>query len=330
LPPTKKNTGGREIMSEIQSQAAEITEQLSDHVEGVSQDEVESRLENLVSDYGVPMDEASRSVKNSYIDQEEDVDLSDMGGGSNESILVGEIDQDEQWVDATVKVVDLWEARSDSVSQVGLVGDESGRTKFIAFETSDLPKLEEGTTYHLENLVTDEYEGDYSLKLNRTTEITELDDDIDVGTNAVRGALVDVQGGSGLIKRCSEEGCTRVLSSGRCSEHGDVDHEFDLRIKAVIDTGTGIQEVIFDRETTEELTDFDLDKARELAKEEYDTGAVADVMIPNIIGEYYEVVGPITGRYLLVDEFSRVRETADSDTEGMTDPESLLTRARSI
>jgi rRNA processing protein Gar1 len=53
-------------------------------------------------------------------------------------------------------------------------------------------------------------------------------------------------------------------------------------------------------------------------------------MIPNIIGEYYEVVGPITGRYLLVDEFSRVRETADSDTEGMTDPESLLTRARSI
>jgi Single-stranded DNA-binding replication protein A (RPA), large (70 kD) subunit and related ssDNA-binding proteins len=309
-------------MTELQTHAAEIAEQFSDHID-VSTDEIEARLEQLVTEYKVPVSEAKRSVTNSYLD-EADLDRDELGRGGADAVLVDEIDQDEQWVDVTVKVVDLWEPRSDSISQVGLVGDESGRIKFVAFETSELDELEEGASYKLGNVVTDEYQGDYSIKLNRTTTITELDEEIEVGDNSttVEGALVDVQSGSGLIKRCPEEGCTRVLQNGRCSEHGEVDGEFDLRIKAVIDDGHEVHDVIFNREATEELTGIELEGAKQQAKDALDTTVVADGIRTDIVGRYYRVAGPTLGRYVLANEFELLDRPAETD--------SLLSRARSL
>jgi hypothetical protein len=124
-------------MSELRQEAEAIAEQFSDHLE-VGPDEIEDRLENLVNEYRVPVDEARRSVTNSYLD-DAGMERDELGRGGTERVQVGDIDQDEQWVDLRVTVVDLWEPRSDSVSQVGLVGDESGTIKFVAFETSDLP-----------------------------------------------------------------------------------------------------------------------------------------------------------------------------------------------
>jgi len=39
----------------------------------------------------------------------------ELGRGGSESVLVNEIDEDEQWVDLRVELVDLWEPRSDSI-----------------------------------------------------------------------------------------------------------------------------------------------------------------------------------------------------------------------
>jgi replication factor A1 len=247
----------------------------------------------------------------------------ELGRGGSEEVLVNDIDEDEQWVDLRVTLVDLWEPRSDSISQVGLLGDESGTIKFVAFETSDLPELTEGQAYELSNVVTDEYEGSYSVKLNRTTGITEIDEAIEVGDNAdtVEGALVDIQSGSGLIKRCPEEDCTRVLQNGRCSEHGQVEGEFDLRIKGVLDDGETVTEVIFDREATEELTGMTLEEAKDMAMDALDTTVVAEEMGEDVLGRYYRVTGPTFGRYVLVDEM---------EDPGAVDVESALIEARSI
>jgi len=309
-------------MTDLHTHAEDIVAQFSDHLD-LTVDEVEERLDNLVNEYRVPVDEARRSVVNSYLD-EADLDREVLGQGGNASVGLAEIDQDEQWLDVTAKVVELWEARSDSVAQVGLLGDESGTTKFVAFETSDLPELEEGAVYRLENLVTDEYQGNFSVKLNRTTTITEVDEDIEVGDDAetVEGALVDIQSGSGLIKRCPEDDCTRVLQNGRCSEHGDVEGEFDLRIKGVLDDGEAVHEVIFDRKSTEELTGTTLEEAKEMAMDALDTTVVADEMRTGTLGRYYRVSGPQFGRYVLVDEFERLDDPIDA--------EAALIEARSI
>ncbi|OSO98470.1 replication factor A [Halorubrum ezzemoulense DSM 17463] len=308
-------------MSELRQEAEAIAEQFSDHTD-VDPDDVEERLTTLVDEYRVPLDEASRSVTNSYL-EDAGMERDELGRGGSEEVLVNDIDEDEQWVDLRVELVDLWEPRSDSISQVGLLGDESGTIKFVAFETSDLPELTEGQAYELSNVVTDEYEGSYSVKLNRTTGITEIDEAIEVGDNAdtVEGALVDIQSGSGLIKRCPEEDCTRVLQNGRCSEHGQVEGEFDLRIKGVLDDGETVTEVIFDREATEDLTGMTLEEAKDMAMDALDTTVVAEEMGEDVLGRYYRVTGPTFGRSVLVDEM---------EDPGTVDVESALIDARSI
>ena len=310
-------------MTDLQTHAEEIHEQFSDELD-VTVDEIHERLETLVEEYKVPVEEARRSVTSSYLDDAGMDRDSLSSGGGNEELPVGDIDTDEQWLDVTVKVVDLWEPRSDSIAQVGLVGDESGTVKFTKWATSDLPELEEGAVYHLSNVVTDEYQGDYSIKLNRTTTIEELDEEIEVGDNSleIEGALVDIQSGSGLIKRCPMEDCTRVLQNGRCNEHGEVEGEFDLRIKAVVDDGDEVHEVIFDQEATETLTDVTIEEAKEHAMDALDTTVVADDMRERILGRYYRVSGPTFGRYVLADDFEQLSDPVD--------PEPTLIRARSI
>ena len=310
-------------MTGLHTPAEEIHEQFSDQLD-VTVDEIEERLDTLVNEYKVPLSEARRSVVNTYLD-EAGMDREQLSGGDgNEEVDIADVDAPEEWVDVTAKVVDLWDATADAVAQVGLLGDETGTIKFTKWSKSDLPELEEGTVYSLRNVVTDEYQGRFSVKLNRTTTIEELDEEIEVGDDAVEveGALVDIQSGSGLIKRCPEEDCTRVLQNGRCNEHGEVEGKFDLRIKGVLDDGEEVTEVIFDEEATEELTDITLGQAKEMAMDALDTTVVADEMRQTVLGRYYRVEGPTLGRYVLANELERL--------DGPVDAEAMLIKARSI
>jgi replication factor A1 len=309
--------------TDLRTHAAEIHDQFADSLD-LTVEDVEDRLETLVSEYKVPLDEARRSVTNTYLDragmEREDI----ASGGSNDRVEVADVDAPEEWVDLTAKVVDLWEPRSDAVAQVGLLGDGSGTIKFTKWAKSDLPALEEGRVYELTNVVTDEYQGRFSVKLNRTTGIEAVEGDIEVGDRdeTVEGALVDIQSGSGLIKRCPDDDCTRVLQNGRCSEHGEVEGEFDLRIKGVLDDGDEVTETIFDQAATEALSGIELEQAKEMAMDALDTEVVADEMREELLGRYYRVTGPTMGRYLLANETERLSEPAD--------PDAALIRARSL
>ncbi len=309
-------------MSDVRQHADDIHDQFSDHID-VSVDDVEDRLRTLVDEYKVPIDEARRSVTNHYLD-ESGLDREDLSSGSSEAVQIEDVDEPEQWVDLTAKVIELWDPRSDSVAQVGLLGDPTGTIKFTKWAKSDLPALEEGGVYELNNVVTDEYQGRYSVKLNSTTLIEELDEELEVGddTSEIEGALVDMQSGSGLIKRCPNEDCTRVLQNGRCNEHGEVEGEFDLRIKAVVDDGIDAHEVIFDKDATEELTGISLEEAKDMAMDALDTTVVADEIRDKIVGTYYRIEGPTFGRYVLADDVEEL--------DGPADPEELLIKARSM
>ena len=309
-------------MSDVRQHADDIHAQFSDHID-VDVEDVEERLTTLVDEYKVPMDEARRSVTNHYL-EEAGLEREDISGGDSEAANIEDVDEPEEWIDLTAKVIELWDPRSDSVAQVGLLGDPTGTIKFTKWAKSDLPALEEGSVYELRNVVTDEYQGRYSVKLNSTTVIEELDEDLEVGndTSEVEGALVDMQSGSGLIKRCPEEDYTRVLQNGRCNEHGEVEGEFDLRIKAVVDDGLDAHEVIFDKDATEELTGLSLEEAKDMAMDALDTTIVADEIREDIVGTYYRIEGPTFGRYVLADDVEELG--------GPADPEELLIKARSM
>ena len=301
-------------MSDVRQHAEDIYEQFSEHLD-VSVDDVEERLDNLVNEYRVPAEEARRSVINHYLDQ---AGIERESLSNNAEVDLADIKREEEWVDVTAKVVELWDPKSDAVAQVGLLGDPSGTIKFTKWAKSDLPALEEGQVYKLTNVVTDEWQGQYSVKLNSTTGIEAVDGDLEIGDNAteIEGALVDIQNGSGLIKRRVDDG--RVVQN----EAGDVETEFDLRIKGVLDDGLEVQEVIFDAEATQDVTGISLEEAKEMAMDALDTTIVADKIESDIIGQYYRVGGPQMGRYVLADEVEQLG--------GPTDAEATLIKARSM
>jgi len=305
---------------DLKNKAEEVQRKLADQADlNVELDDIEAALEKLTVEYRVPVDEAARSVINREL-KAADVESQSFYQDDIDPVDLASIDTADEWVDIVAKVVDLWEPRSDSISQVGLLGDESGTLKFVSWKTSDLPDLEEGEVYQLENVVTDEYQGNYSVKLNSSTDIAHLEDEslnVSDSASVFEGALVDIQSGSGLIKRCPEEDCTRVLENNRCSEHGEVDGEFDLRIKAVLDDGRTTQKVIFDDEATEAVGGMSKEEAIELAMDQLDTTVVAQRLREKLLGRYFEVTGPEMGQYLLVDEFEKQAAPAQNDHEAV-------------
>jgi len=280
----------------------------------LDQREIEDQLERMCA-YRVPADEAVRTVVRKACD-DAGLDRDDLtndlarlagyGGRPQKTVrtMLNSIDEADQWVDIVAEVVELWEPRSEKIAQVGLLGDESGRLKFVTWASAGLPKLEEGGTYRFGSVVTDEYQGRYTVSCNSATSISETDQPVEVRDNtlAVIGSIVDVQEGSGLIKRCGQDDCTRVLRNGRCAEHGQCDGDFDLRIKAILDDGERSISVLFNEEATEAVTGISLDEATTMAMDALSTDVVADEISEQLLGRRFRLTGSIFGTYFLVDE----------------------------
>ena len=265
--------------------------------------EIEQKLDLLVNQYKVPEDEARRTVYNQYA---RDLKLQrPQAAGETQPVKIKDINKDGMWVSLKAKVVQLWENDKSSISQIGLLGDETGTIKFVAFTKSDLPLIEEGKSYHFSNLVTDSWQGRFSVKLNKTTVITPTEE-VEVASNDIdmTGAIVDVQSGSGLIKRCPE--CNRPLNKGVCVDHGKQDGEYDLRVKAVLDDGKVAQDIILNQEMTYTVTGIDVKIAKKMAMDAVDPAVVLDEIKRILLGKYFTVRGRVMGgRYLLVNEMNR-------------------------
>ncbi|MBU4374303.1 MAG: replication protein A [Euryarchaeota archaeon] len=212
-----------------------------------------------------------------------------------------DIKEDGKWVTLRAKVVQLWDSNHESLSQVGLLGDESGTIVFKKWTKANLPQVEEGKSYLFKNIITAEWQGQFSVKLNKTSEIIPIKEDIEVGSTLAEfsGAIVDIQSGSGLIKRCPE--CNRALAKGACGEHGKVEGIYDLRVKAVMDDGEKTQDILLNREITEALTGITLDKAKEMATEALDQAVVLDLIKSKLVGRYFVVTGAKLDRFMLVE-----------------------------
>jgi replication factor A1 len=265
-------------------------------------EEIEERLDKLVTKFKVPVDEARRSVVNYFL-KEHNIARNEFYTGQSESPLlsISDISQDGRWITVKGKVAQLWDNSHESISQVGLIGDETGTIKFTKWTSAELPDIEEGKNYLFKNVVTAEWDGKFNIKLNKNSSIEQIDEDIKIGSSSVSftGAMVDIQSGSGLIKRCPV--CNRALTKGACTEHGKVDGIYDLRIKAVLDDGTTTQEALIKRELTEKISGITLDSAIALAADALDQGVVLDHIKNRMVGRYYTVTGPRLDRYILVE-----------------------------
>ena len=168
-----------------------------------------------------------------------------------------------------VKVLQEWEASHERMLQSGVLGDESGTIKFVIWKEAGKQKLTVGTVYSIWYASVDEFNGRLSLNLSSATCMLEEGDITVTGADAdVRGVIVHVAPGSGLIKRCPVEGCNRALSrQNYCPVHEiQTKFNYDLRIKGWLDDGKRTYNILLQREVVESLTGMTLDAARQLAE----------------------------------------------------------------
>ncbi len=108
----------------------------------------------------------------------------------------------------------------------------------------------------------------------------------------VRGIVVEMKDGSGLIHRCPQ--CNRVIRKGTCRVHGEVQGAPDLRTKAVVDDGSGALTAIFNREMTEGLLGKGLEQCISEAKEAMDQEVIRDALADLLIAQPVEARGNVT------------------------------------
>ncbi len=300
---------------DIKELAEQISVRFSEQGVQVPAEEVEQRLNSLVNEYKVPVDEAKRSVVSYFAKRYTKDGVADVA--ETGYTKVAEINAEDKWINLKVRVIQLWEPNAPSIAQVGLLGDESGAIKFTSWASANLPVLQEGRSYSIRSVVTKVWQGRFSVSLNKATSVTPLDEEVIVGRSEteIQGAMIDVQSGSGLIKRCPE--CSRVIVKGYCAEHGKVNGVYDLRVKGVLDDGEVVTDVLFNRELTERLTGITLENAKEIAIEALDQNVVADKIKSLVVGRYYVIRGNKTPRWLLVTDFATLQAVDEQDIELM-------------
>jgi len=318
--------------TDVAQRAEDISGEFGEMGVDVTASSIEERIAAM-QEFSVPIETAVETTVRNVIDDHdlESSDLSDgvkavagFGGNGNsgsrgfDRVALEDIPDlgGEEWVDVRAQVVDLWEPHSDSMRQVGLIADETAQMKFVVWakNTDSLPTLEEGVAYDIASAVTNEYEGKYSISLNKASSVTEAEEAVEPTDGSIRatGTLVGLDEGSGLIKRCPRKECTRVVQNGRCSEHGVVDGVFDLRLKAVLDDGNRAVRALFNAEMTEAVSRVSLDDATEMASDALDTSVVEAALRESLIGRTYDIRGPVIGEYFLVDEVEETSYSAEN------------------
>ncbi|MDD1743268.1 MAG: hypothetical protein LUO85_01425 [Methanomassiliicoccales archaeon] len=108
----------------------------------------------------------------------------------------------------------------------------------------------------------------------------------------VRGVVVDIKKGSGLIFRCPQ--CNRLVQKGLCRIHGKVEGQPDLRIKAVVDDGAAALTAVLNKDITEMLVGITLAESLKEAKEAMNPEIVEEKIKDRMLGKPIEVRGNVT------------------------------------
>jgi replication factor A1 len=216
------------------------------------------------------------------------------------------------------KVIQEWDASHERMLQSGLLGDETGTIKFVIWKEPGKEKLVVGAVYTIFYAQIDEFNGRLSLNLNTATVMQEEGDiPVSGGDASVRGSIVHISPGSGIIKRCPVEGCNRALSrQNYCPVH-EIQPKFtyDLRIKGWLDNGEKTHSVLLQRDVVESLTGISLEAAKEIAENNpLGMDEVFLQMRDKVLGRYITCHGREIENRVLVNKCEPVRFESEKHT----------------
>ncbi len=207
----------------------------------------------------------------------------------------------------------------------GIGADDNTKTPFTAWVL--FPEVETGNTIEVKNVYVRSFRGVPSLHINENSKVTKLDDiiqhkeqqkamigDIIEKEGAfdvvIEGNILSVRSGSGLIARCPE--CSRVIQKSICRVHGKVDEKMDMRIKAIIDDGTGALTLVLNAALTQELCGITIEKAKEITQVAMTSSAVEDEVRKKLLGRLLTARGNMSkGEFGITLVASKVEESPE-------------------
>ena len=216
----------------------------------------------------------------------------------------GDINVHTQFTILNIESIDINSKDGSKKILSGIVADEDTKLPITGWVLA--PELAAGTTIEVKNAYVRSFRGVPTLNINESSVITKLEKKLEyrekIGLKigdiiskdgaydiVVEGNILSIRPGSGLIARCPE--CSRVVQKGMCRVHGKVDEKNDMRIKAIIDDGTGALTLVLDSRLTQKLCGITIKEAGEIAKTAMSPKAVEDEIKRKSIGRRSQARG---------------------------------------
>jgi len=206
---------------------------------------------------------------------------------ANSSCTIKDLRDGMRDVEIILQVVD-WNSRSftsktgeERVVRSGEVQDPSGRCRLTSWGEVD---IEAGSFIRIKRARVQAWQGSPDLVIDQLDQVEILTeapfgpidasnhwveenlDDLTSGGSrrgiSTTGRIVSLRSDSGIILRCTQEGCRRVLRDGVCGVHGEDVGEEDLRMMMVVDSGVSNASLLVSRAPTEALIGMNLDDVR--------------------------------------------------------------------
>ena len=234
---------------------------------------------------------------------------------ANSSFTIKDLRNGMRDVEVTLQVVD-WSSRSytrktgeKGIIHSGEVQDPSGKCRLTSWAEMDLVA---GSFIRIQRARVQAWQGSPDLVIDQAEQLEILSeapfgpidasnhwveenlDDLTSGGSrrsiTTTGRIVSLRPGSGVILRCTQEGCRRVLRDGICGIHGEDIGEEDLRMMFVLDSGVSNASLIVSRAPTEALIGMTLEDVR---KEVTSNGkeAFQSSMKDRFLGQRVSVMG---------------------------------------
>lgn len=203
---------------------------------------------------------------------------------------VGDLKSGIGKVEVTAKIVELneKEIKVDGETKKifsGVIADETGKAQFTSWHDYNIKKDD---VIHIKGGYVKSWRGLPQFTFDENAEVKKLKKEkipkekigtikmplfslVEKGGGLdvqVQGEIIEIQQGSGFIMRCPE--CNRVLRDNECNIHGNVEGVPDLRLKIVVDDGTGAVNTILNRKLSEEIIGKSLDECKKMNQEELD------------------------------------------------------------
>lgn len=191
-------------------------------------------------------------------------------------------------VDVTARIINIQERETEVDGEKkkvfsGIIADETGKAQFTSWHDF---KIKEDEVLQINGGYVKSWKGIPQLTFDSNATVKKLDKKsiskkelattkmplhqlIEKGGALdveVEGTVIDIRPSSGLVMRCPE--CNRVLINDQCSIHNEVKGIPDLRIKLILDDGTGAVDSVLNKELSEKILELSFNDIKKMKPED--------------------------------------------------------------